>query len=54
MTKIGTLIVYPIGDWYGQVTAKGDSVAKLVAEVNDGNEGCFDKCHRGRAKLVSW
>jgi len=48
----GTLIVYPIAHWYGQVTAKGDSVEKILAEISTG--GCYENCHRGTGELVTW
>jgi len=48
----GTLIVYPIAHWYGQVTAKGSSVEKILSEISEG--GCYDECHRGTASLVNW
>ncbi len=48
----GVLIVYPIAHWYGQVSARGDSVQRILDEVN--NNGCYEVCHRGTGKLVTW
>ena len=48
----GTLIVYPIAHWYGQVAARGDSVEKILTEVFKG--GCYEHCHRGTGALVTW
>jgi hypothetical protein len=48
----GTLIVYPVAHWYGQVSAKGNSVASILAEVD--REGCHLDCHRGTGKLLGW
>ena len=52
----GTLVVYPQADWYGLVTPKGDSIAKIIEDVNSSvsSEQCYDRCHRGRNVLAEW
>jgi hypothetical protein len=51
----GTLIIYPQSDWYGLVTAKGDSIYNILNDINASSEAdCYQKCHRGRANLVDW
>lgn len=56
----GTLIVFPQGDWYGQVTGKGEAIDGILSTITDIEDSAsstknacnvYEKCWRGNAGM---
>lgn len=47
----GTLIVYPVGNWFGHVSCKGSVLAEILDSVASREKGCVERCYRGNSEL---